>query len=390
MAKNWAIVIGINQYQFLQPLKYAKRDAQLMQEFLGNEAGFERIFFFSDDSPPMNGKSTSPFRANLRRVLLELFDKRFMNAGDNFWFFFSGHGIRHADRDYFMPSDGNLGDIENTAIPINFVTERLRRCGADNVVLILDACRSEGIRLGEGIGRKTAEKARSTGVISIFSCSPNEYSYEIEALQQGAFTYALLQGLGIQHQCATVEQLNHYLTVRVPELVRQHKNVQQTPYIIAEPVTKSHLILIPQYATKDDVDKLKLDAYQAETTMNLELAEQLWIRVLTMPFGVDMEAIMAIQRIAQLRRDKPVVKLGQPGLSEDKLKILLINFLKEYDIWFFNSVRIRKWGSEQKGFEDLANYSSDEIKIKLEEMLEQGLVKTQKGKTGSKLYRIKK
>jgi uncharacterized caspase-like protein len=53
MAKNWAIAIGINQYDYLQPLNYAKRDALLMQEFLGNEAGFERIFFFSDDSPEL-------------------------------------------------------------------------------------------------------------------------------------------------------------------------------------------------------------------------------------------------------------------------------------------------------------------------------------------------
>ncbi len=34
MASNWAIVIGINQYRFLQPLKYAERDAKAMQNAL--------------------------------------------------------------------------------------------------------------------------------------------------------------------------------------------------------------------------------------------------------------------------------------------------------------------------------------------------------------------
>ncbi|WP_242065079.1 caspase family protein [Nostoc sp. FACHB-133] len=72
MAKNWAIAIGINQYDYLQPLNYAKRDALLMQEFLSNEAGFERIFLFSDDSPPVDGKSTRPTRTNLLRVLRQL------------------------------------------------------------------------------------------------------------------------------------------------------------------------------------------------------------------------------------------------------------------------------------------------------------------------------
>ncbi|WP_373530534.1 SUMF1/EgtB/PvdO family nonheme iron enzyme [Nostoc sp.] len=312
MAKNWAIAIGVNQYDYLQPLNYAKRDALLMQEFLGNEAGFERIFFFSDDSPPVDGKSTRPTRTNLLRVLRQLFDNPFMGAGDNFWFFFSGHGMRHAGRDYLIPSDGDPEDVESTAIAINDVTERLRRCGADNVVLILDACRSLGTRAGEGIGRQTAEEARQQGVISIFSCSPQEYSYEIEALQQGAFTTALLEGLGIRGKCATVERLDQYLKFRVPELVRQHKNTNQTPYVIAEPVDKSHLILVPRYATQTDIATLKNDAYQAEADRNLDLAEQLWIRVLAAASGQDTVAIKAIQRIERLRWESQHVSALPP------------------------------------------------------------------------------
>ncbi|MHC5735972.1 SUMF1/EgtB/PvdO family nonheme iron enzyme [Nostoc sp.] len=316
MAKNWAIAIGINQYDYLQPLNYAKRDALLMQEFLGNEAGFERIFFFSDDSPELAGKSTRPTRTNLLRVLRQLFEKPFMGAGDNFWFFFSGHGIRYADRDYLMPCDGDPEDIENTAIAINFVSERLRRCGADNVVLILDACRNEGKKTGEGIGRQTTEEARQQGIISIFSCIPQQYSYEIDALQQGAFTTALLEGLGIQGRCATVERLEQYLKFRVPELVRQHKNTRQTPYVIAEPVNKSHLILVPRYATLADIATLKNDAYQAEVNRNLDLAEQLWIRVLAAASGQDMEAVRSLQRIERLRNSSAIPDLPQPTIPQ--------------------------------------------------------------------------
>jgi uncharacterized caspase-like protein len=299
MAKNWAIAIGINEYNYLQSLQFAKRDAQLMQEFLRTEAGFDQILFFSDDSPNDGGK---PIRANLLRVLRQLSEKPRLGAGDNLWFFFSGHGMRHAGRDYLMPLDGDPGDIESTAISINHITERLRSCGADNVVLILDACRSLATRAGEGIGRQTAEQAQSTGVISIFSCSPNEYSYEIEALQQGAFTHALVEGLGIRGQCATVERLNQYLTWRVPELVRQHKKVQQTPYTIAEPIAKSHFILIPRHATIADIATLKNDAYRAaQIDEDLELAEQLWMRVLAAASGRDLEAVKALQAIERLR-----------------------------------------------------------------------------------------
>ncbi|WP_413175445.1 caspase family protein [Anabaena azotica] len=301
MPKNWAIAIGINRYEFLQPLNYAKRDAEVMQQFFANEAGFNRVLFFSDDSPDIDGKSTRPSLTNLLRIFRQMFETPFMTAGDNFWFFFSGHGIRYADRDYLMPCDGDPGDVEKTAIAISYISERLRRCGADNVVLILDACRNQGNRSGVGIGDETATQAKQTGIISIFSCSPNELSYEVDTLQQGTFTYALLEGLGTQGKCATVERLNQYLSHRVPELNRQYGKPRQNPYTIAEPVTKSHLILLPQYATLHDISTLKNDAYQAEVSKNIDLAEQLWIRVLAVASGQDLEAIKSLQRIERVR-----------------------------------------------------------------------------------------
>jgi uncharacterized caspase-like protein len=86
--------------------------------------------------------------------LRDFFEEPYLKAGDNLWFFFSGHGIRHQDRDYLMPCDANPRDPDYTAISISYVTERLRRCGADNVVLLLDACRNEGEKAGLGIGEE--------------------------------------------------------------------------------------------------------------------------------------------------------------------------------------------------------------------------------------------
>jgi len=295
MAKNWAVVIGINEYEHLQrPLKYAKRDAELMRDFLCNEAGFEKVYHFSEDS---SEKQLLPTRSNVMRLLQVRFEQHFMSAGDNFWFFFSGHGVRQNGCDYLMPTDGFAEDIANSNISVNYIIQRLRRCGADNIILILDACRDEGKSV-EGIGRQTAEQARQMGVISIASCSPNQISYEIEDLQQGVFTCALLEGLGTQGKCATVERLNQYLIQRVTELNRQFGKPKQTPLTIAEPIEKSHLILLPKYATLDDERTLKYYASKAELNKNLDLAKQLWIRVLAASYGHDMEAVEAIGRIA--------------------------------------------------------------------------------------------
>ncbi|NJO52928.1 MAG: transcriptional regulator, partial [Leptolyngbyaceae cyanobacterium RM2_2_4] len=296
---------GINQYRFLQPLKYAKRDAEVISTFLTEQVKCDRIFLFTDDSPPIGGKQTEPFRANLLRVLRQIFEKPFMKDGDNFWFFFSGHGIRHREQDYLMPLDGDPEDVENTGIPTHLITNYLRSCGADNVVLILDACRNSGKKSGEGIGRQTEAEARQTGVISIFSCSPDQYSYELDAIAQGAFTHALIEGLGIRGRCATVERLNQYLENRVPDLVGQYLGrVRQTPYIIAEPLRRSHLILMPQHASLADIATLKIDAYRAQMKQDWDLAQRLWIRVNAAASGQDMEAIEALQTISIQRHTR--------------------------------------------------------------------------------------
>lgn len=303
---NWALVVGINKYDRLRSLDYAEPDAALMRDFFQNEARFEQLFYFSDTSPDFDApdgsrQSTRPTYANLRSFLRDFFEESYLQAGDNFWFFFSGHGIRHQDRDYLMPCDANPRDVEYTAISISYVTERLRRCGADNVVLLLDACRNEGERSGLGIGEE-----KQQGVITICSCSPREKSYEIEQIGQGAFTYALLESLRIQGEgnCATVERLYQRLRYRVTEINRSYNKPEQTPYAIAEPASKYHLILLPRQATNQDIAELKMDAYKAEAEVNYELAKQLWIRVNAATAGSDIDVIQALQRIFQ-RQGQP-------------------------------------------------------------------------------------
>jgi len=301
MARNWAIAIGINEYDNLPDLKYAVNDAELMSEWFKNEAKFDQVYLFTDSSPDITDGSkpfsSQPNRDNLRRFLRTRFEKPFLSAGDNLWFFFSGHGMRHADRDYLMPSgvDPHPEEIENSGIPLAFVTERLRRCGADNVVLILDACRDEDSSRGQGIGEE-----KQQGVITIASCSPAERSYEIEKIEQGSFTYSLLQGLRIHGEgnCATVERLYQYLRYRVPEINRKYRRPRQTPYAIAEPATKYHLILLPEKANLKDAETLKMDALNEEVNRNYDLAERIWIRVLMVSPG-DLDAIKGIRRLAQ-------------------------------------------------------------------------------------------
>jgi formylglycine-generating enzyme required for sulfatase activity/uncharacterized caspase-like protein len=306
MSKNWAISIGINQYDNLQALNFAKRDAEAMAAWFREEAKFDQVFLFTEDSPHINTSPpipTQPTFGGLRGFLRRQFEQPLLEPGDNLWFFFAGHGMRHADKDYLMLADSDPGDIEHTAISVEYITERLRRSRADNVVLLLDACREESSRSGLGIGEE-----KHQGVITFYSCAANQKSWEIAELRHGSFTHTLLTGLRLHGEanCATVERLDRYLNSAVPQLNTRYQKEIQNPYLKAEPPYKMYYILLEQSATMRDVESLKLQASLSENSGNFELAEQIWIRVLGVS-PADSDAISAIQRIAiKNNNPKPV------------------------------------------------------------------------------------
>ena len=307
MGRNWAITIGINGYRNLQRLNYAQQDAEAMRQLFSQELDFQHVYHFTDDSPPIPQDYGSPLDSQptyttLRRFLRTRFEQPFLRDGDNLWFFFAGHGIRDQNRDYLMPMDGDRSDLDNSAISINYISERLRQSGADNIILLIDACRSlEGRRDGLGIGQE-----KQQGVITLFSCSPEESAYEIAELQQGTFTHVLLDSLRLQGEgnCATVERLYQRLRYYVPQITQRYRHISQTPYGVIEPPTKNHLILLPRRATLDDINALKKDALTAEVQGDAQRAKQYWVRVLVASPG-DPEAIEGIERLSRFTQAAP-------------------------------------------------------------------------------------
>ena len=317
MARNFAVIVGINDYDEISPLNFAKGDAERMCDYFRQDLAINAtdIYFFSDDSPRnAQNRKTQPTYGTLDSFFTDRFEAPFLEAGDTLWFYFSGHGMHCDGKDYLLPSDGNPRTTK-TAIPIGYVTERLRRSGADNVVMLIDACRSDGAKnAGMGVGEE-----KQQGVITFFSCSPSQVSYEIEDLQQGAFTNALLEALRIQGEgnCATVERFYQYLRDRVPSLTQYYKNgYRQTPYAVIEPATKLHYILLPKFANLTDIATLREDALHAEIEEDFALAFQLWMRVNVASGGTDMKAIHALIRVGNKRSQsnpQPTVTISDRG-----------------------------------------------------------------------------
>ena len=84
---NIAITIGVQEYEFLTPLKYTANDAKKMREFLLEEGDLDEVFYFSDDSPKIHGVSTRPTRYRLELLLEDEVKTLSLKTGANLWFF---------------------------------------------------------------------------------------------------------------------------------------------------------------------------------------------------------------------------------------------------------------------------------------------------------------
>ncbi len=302
MANNWAIVVGINHYHFLPKasLKFAAADALAMRKFLCEEGGFDSNKVTLCGNAEVFSKQAT--RSILRDILLN--HCRDASNADNLWFFFSGHGFAgEHHEDYLITVDGNPGDLKETAISISFVSDCLRKSKAKNIVLVLDMCRDVILDMEK---KSIIELNRSMqkGMITIYSCTRGQSSYEISDLKQGAFTYAFLEGL---RKKTILQDLEHYLESRIPELHRSVGKPQrvQVPLVLPHPgwkyTTPILTTLVPEIA------ELEKQAIDAESDGNVQNALGLWEKVNLSASNVD-DRQRALKRIQDLQaRLNPLV-----------------------------------------------------------------------------------
>ncbi len=149
--------------------------------------------------------------------------------------FLAGHGINDQAGIYYF-------------LPVNVVTERLKRTGvafsdikntvvslASKVVMLVDTCHSGnvmGARRGAADITAIANELASAenGVVVFASSTGRQYSLEDLEWGNGAFTKALIEGIGgkadyIGKGKITINMLDLYLAERVKELTKG----RQTP-----------------------------------------------------------------------------------------------------------------------------------------------------------------
>jgi Caspase domain len=231
MAKNWAVAIGINQYQHFQPLACAQADAEALWDFLATEGGFSRqqCMLMTDTSAPIGDRSTQPTKENIL-LLLEDLAAACWRSQDRVWLYFSGYGVNYNGKDYLMPAEGDPENIEDTGIDLAALMHSLQQARVKPLIL-LDINRAFGMQTDTFVGQEIIELAQDLQIPLIFSCQPEQFSYESSELNHGFFTAALLEGLR-SGRGNTLGDLEAYLSVRTPELCQHYWRPTQNPVTV--------------------------------------------------------------------------------------------------------------------------------------------------------------
>ncbi|HWM88949.1 MAG TPA: caspase family protein [Kofleriaceae bacterium] len=227
---RFAVVIGNNHSERsdTRSLRYADDDAVAMHQLL-DEAGVESALFVNLDSESRNlypglAASGRPRWSALRARLARLEDRiraaERAGAATTLLLFYSGHGdVAHGE---------GYVELEDARLTRTLLRrEILERTSADEVHLVIDACRSYFLAFEKGAGGKRRRAAAAPLVDSgrtrartgyILSTSSDRDSHEWEAFQGGIFSHEVRSALrgaadADQDGSVTYAELGAFLTV---------------------------------------------------------------------------------------------------------------------------------------------------------------------------------
>ncbi|MBD1916135.1 MULTISPECIES: caspase family protein [Cyanophyceae] len=247
MASHWPVIVGINQYQSLQPLMYAQFDALELRDFLVAEVGLPAQYcsLLTDISAVVYEGAAAPTREVLLQRLAQSCDRA--GPEDTVWFFFSGYGVQWQGKDYLLPIDADPNRIEQTGILVETLLDRLAQGNQRQSIVMLDMNRPQSALSpapgGGNLGDQTLALAQELEISLVLSCQPNQFSQETLAVRHGLFTEALIEGMRF-HGCLTLAQLVDYLCDRVPELCQHHWRPVQNPVAVV-PSGQQYAMLVP-------------------------------------------------------------------------------------------------------------------------------------------------
>ena len=226
---DFALVIGIEEYQSVPKADFGARDAKTVRRHL-EALGFPARNIISLEGSQATG-------SKLRSYLEEWLPLN-VKPTSTLFVYYSGHGAPDAKTGdaYLVPWDGDPKFLKSTALPLKKFYADLAKTKAKRVIVALDACFSgAGGRsvLAQGarpLVAKMAELTPTEGRITILAAaSGDEITGTLQEQSHGLFTYHLLKGLSADPK-ASAQSLFDYLKPRVQDDARR-ENRDQTPVL---------------------------------------------------------------------------------------------------------------------------------------------------------------
>lgn len=244
-----AVVIGVEQYDYIPTAPYASRDAQLMARYFKTLFGVEKVLIYT------HAEATGFFFDNLLDSEAGDLSRLITKGKTDLYVYYSGHGVPSSGGDelYLLPSDVKHRLIEKQGYSLNELFVQLSKYETRSTTLFIDACFS-------GLGKFSYKEnpvnlIRTKGIdikpimnqpwvdnpsFQVFmSSSYNQASLVLDEVKAGLFTYFLAAGLQgeadlNQDGNITASEMDHYLQMQVTDWSKRIYEVQ-TPCFFGNP-----------------------------------------------------------------------------------------------------------------------------------------------------------
>ena len=252
-----ALLIGVNDYERLQDLKYCEQDVTALKAQLA-QLGFEEdqiVCLTASDDEPIRRPTSRNIKEQLNSLFAGLDEESVLLialSGHGGAFEFRGSDGRIRTESFYCPLDARLGKPRETMISVKSIYDRLDACPARFKMLLVDACRDR--QFAPPGGRSAIDAARSMAnfsksllnpsalpkaTLALVSCTSGEQSYEHPSLGHGVFMHYVLEALagkadtdrlGDRNGVISYRELRDYVYRNTSDYVRKEfEGRHQTP-----------------------------------------------------------------------------------------------------------------------------------------------------------------
>lgn len=293
-APRQALVIGNSRYP-RAPLANPANDAQGMSEALRG-IGFEVTTGLDLPRDAMQAAARA-YIETLRR------------SGAVGLFYFAGHGMQLAWRNYLLPVDAEIGSVDELrqrAFDIKLLIDGIRNAGNPMNMIILDACRDNPLGGTARVDQKgLSQMDAPPGTFLAYATAPGNTAIDGDGGRHGLYTEHLLREIRVPE--AKVEDV--FKRVRLG--VRRRSNGQQIPWESTS--LESDFWFVPPR----ELRKRAEEEIEREFREELALWERIKEGVQPEPFEDYLRRYPGgrFNELAQLQLDRALARLGEKKIE---------------------------------------------------------------------------